>query len=235
MPLVLGAALFALMHTWKRGRDLLFSRFRQDSLPLKSFLARLPQSRTIRVPGIAIFMTGQADYVPGALLHNLKHNKVLHERVIFVTVLNEDIPQVGPDRRREVTELAPGIHRVILRYGFQESPHIPRELEGLKQDGVAYEAMQASYFLGRETLVAGDGAEDVALAAVAVHADGAQCRAGHRVLPHPVRPGGRARACGWRSEPRRPAALPGSSMVAGDGSGSMARGNRRGWETGCQW
>jgi len=154
VPLVLGAALFILMHTWKRGRDLLFSRFRQDSLPLKSFLARLPQSRTIRVPGIAIFMTGQADYVPGALLHNLKHNKVLHERVIFVTVLNEDIPQVGPDRRREVMELAPGIHRVILRYGFQESPHIPRELEGLKQDGVAYEAMQASYFLGRETLVA---------------------------------------------------------------------------------
>ena len=154
VPLVLGAALFILMHTWKRGRDLLFSRFRQDSLPLKSFLARLPQSRTIRVPGIAIFMTGQADYVPGALLHNLKHNKVLHERVIFVTVLNEDIPQVGPDRRREVTELAPGIHRVILRYGFQESPHIPRELEAMKQDGVPYEAMQASYFLGRETLVA---------------------------------------------------------------------------------
>jgi KUP system potassium uptake protein len=154
VPLVLGAALFILMHTWKRGRDLLFSRFRQDSLPLKSFLARLPQSRTIRVPGIAIFMTSQADYVPGALLHNLKHNKVLHERVIFVTVLNEDVPQVGPDRRREVTELAPGIHRVILRYGFQESPHIPRELEGLKQDGVPYEAMQASYFLGRETLVA---------------------------------------------------------------------------------
>ena len=154
VPLVLGAALFILMRTWKRGRDLLFSRCRQDSLPLKSFLARLPQSRTIRVPGIAIFMTGQADYVPGALLHNLKHNKVLHERVIFVTVLNEDDPQVGADRRREVTELAPGIHRVILRYGFQESPHIPRELEALKQDGVPYEAMQASYFLGRETLVA---------------------------------------------------------------------------------
>ena len=154
VPLVLGAALFILMHTWKRGRDLLFSRFRQDSLPLKSFLARLPQSRTIRVPGIAIFMTSQADYVPGALLHNLKHNKVLHERVIFVTVLNEDVPQVGPERRREVMELAPGIHRVILRYGFQESPHIPRELEALKQDGVPFESMQASYFLGRETLVA---------------------------------------------------------------------------------
>jgi KUP system potassium uptake protein len=154
VPLILGAALFLLMVTWHRGRELLFARFRQDSLPLKSFLARLPQSRTIRVPGIAVFMTGQADYVPNALLHNLKHNKVLHERVLFVTVLNEDIPTVGPDRRREVAELAPGIHRVIIRYGFQESPNIPRELEQLREAGVAWDAMQASYFLGRETLVA---------------------------------------------------------------------------------
>ncbi|WP_159994761.1 potassium transporter Kup [Roseomonas sp. 18066] len=152
VPLLLGAGMFALMLTWRRGRELLFARFRQDSLPLKSFLARLPQSRTIRVPGIAVFMTGQADYVPAALLHNLKHNKVLHERVLFVTVENEDIPQA--QQRREVSELAPGIHRVILRYGFQESPNIPRELEALREYGVEFESMQASYFLGRETLVA---------------------------------------------------------------------------------
>ena len=154
VPLVLGALLFGVMNTWKQGRELMFSRFRQDSLPLKSFLARLPQSRTIRVPGIAVFMTGQADYVPHALLHNLKHNKVLHERVLFVTVLNEDIPAVGDDRRMEVQELAPQIHRVILRYGFQESPNIPRDLAGLRDRGIEFDAMQASYFLGRETLVA---------------------------------------------------------------------------------
>ncbi|EFH11184.1 putative potassium uptake protein [Pseudoroseomonas cervicalis ATCC 49957] len=152
VPLLLGAGMFILMLTWRRGRELLFARFRQDSLPLKSFLARLPQSRTIRVPGIAVFMTGQADYVPAALLHNLKHNKVLHERVLFVTVENLDVPQAP--QRREVTELAPGIHRVMLRYGFQESPNIPRELEALHEYGVAFEPMQASYFLGRETLVA---------------------------------------------------------------------------------
>jgi KUP system potassium uptake protein len=149
---VLGAALFVLMTTWRRGRELLFLRFRQDSLPLKSFLARLPQSRTIRVPGIAVFMTGQADLVPGALLHNLKHNKVLHERVLFVTVINEDVP-VAP-QRREVSELSPGIHRVLLHYGFQESPNIPKELEALRAEGVAFEPMSASYFLGRETVVA---------------------------------------------------------------------------------
>jgi len=153
VPVVLGGALFILMHTWKQGRELLFARIRQDSLPLKSYLARLPQSRTVRVPGIAVFMTGQSDYVPNALLHNLKHNKVLHERVVFVTVLNEDVPQVSEGRRREVQELAPGIHRVIVRYGFQESPNIPRELEALREAGVNFQPMQASYFLGRETLV----------------------------------------------------------------------------------
>jgi KUP system potassium uptake protein len=154
VPLILGIITFVLMLTWKQGRELLFTRFRQDSLPLKSFLARLPQSRTTRVPGIAVFMTGQADFVPGALLHNLKHNKVLHQRVLFVTVLNEDIPRVGAEARREVTELAPDIHRVILRYGFQESPNIPRELEALREVGIPFEPMQASYFLGRETVVA---------------------------------------------------------------------------------
>ncbi len=154
VPLLLGIFTFILMLTWKQGRELLFARFRQDSLPLKSFLARLPQSRTTRVPGIAVFMTGQADFVPGALLHNLKHNKVLHQRVLFVTVINEDIPRVGAEARREVTELAPDIHRVILRYGFQESPHIPRELEALRDLGIPFEPMQTSYFLGRETVVA---------------------------------------------------------------------------------
>ena len=153
VPLVLGLALIALMTSWKQGRDLLLDRWKHDSLPLASFLARLPHSRTIRVPGTAIFMTGNSDYVPGALLHNLKHNKVLHERVLFVTVSNTDIPEVQPQDRAQVTELAPGIHRVMLRYGFMESPDLPRDIATLKTQGIAIEAMQASYFLGRETLV----------------------------------------------------------------------------------
>ena len=101
VPLVLGVALIALMTSWKRGRDLLLARWRQDSLPLAPFLARLPQSRTIRVPGMAVFLTGNPDYVPTSLLHNLKHNKVLHERVLFVTVQNVDEPEVaaGPAHR----------------------------------------------------------------------------------------------------------------------------------------
>jgi KUP system potassium uptake protein len=153
VPLLLGAALMAMMTSWKRGRDLLLSRWKQDSLPLASFLKRLPQSRTLRVPGMAVFLTGNPDYVPAALLHNLKHNKVLHERILFVTVSNLDIPEVGPDGRTEVSELAPGIHRVVLHYGFMESPNIPRALEDLSSHGVEYDPMQVSYFLGREVLV----------------------------------------------------------------------------------
>ena len=153
VPLALGGMLMAMMTTWKQGRDLMLSRWKQDSLPLASFLARLPQSRTVRVPGMAVFLTGNPDYVPAALLHNLKHNKVLHERVLFVTVSTLDEPEAGPDRRTEVSELAPGIHRVKLRYGFMESPNVPRALEDLKSRGVDYDAMQVSYFLGREVLV----------------------------------------------------------------------------------
>ncbi len=153
VPLAIGLALMAMMTTWKQGRDLMLSRWKQDSLPLASFLARLPQSRTIRVPGLAVFLTGNPDYVPAALLHNLKHNKVLHERVLFVTVSTLDEPEAGAERRTEVIELAPGIHRVLLRYGFMESPNVPRALEDLKSRGVQYDPMQVSYFLGREVLV----------------------------------------------------------------------------------
>jgi KUP system potassium uptake protein len=153
VPLVLGVALMALMTSWKRGRDLLLSRWKLDSLPLASFLARLPQSRTVRVPGIAIFMTGNPDYVPAALLHNLKHNKVLHEKVLFVTVINQDVPEVPPEERSSSAELSPGIHRVTIRYGFMESPNLPRDLAALRDQGVPFDPMQASYFLGRETLV----------------------------------------------------------------------------------
>ena len=153
VPLVLGLSLMALMTSWKQGRDLVFSRWRQDSLPLASFLARLPQSRTVRVPGLAVFLTGNPDYVPNALLHNLKHNKVLHERVLFVNVKTLDVPEASPEERLAVAELSPGIYRVTVRYGFMESPDLPRSLEGLPALGVSFDPMQASYFLGHEVLV----------------------------------------------------------------------------------
>jgi KUP system potassium uptake protein len=153
VPLLLGLGIMAMMTSWHRGRELMLARWKQDSLPLASFLKRLPQSRTVRVPGIAVFLTGNPDYVPAALLHNLKHNKVLHENVIFVTVQNLDIPEAAPGARTEISELAPGVHRVVLRYGFMESPNIPRALEELGSTDLKYDPMQASFFLGREVLV----------------------------------------------------------------------------------
>ena len=154
VPLAMGLALTGMMTSWKRGRDILLSRWKQSSMPLAPFLARLPQSRIIRVPGLAVFMTGNPDYVPTSLLHNLKHNKVLHENVLFVTVENEDVPEVSQRRRAEVSDLAPGIHRVVLRYGFMESPNIPKALEDLTEQ-LNVRMSQASYFLGREVLVPG--------------------------------------------------------------------------------
>jgi KUP system potassium uptake protein len=154
VPLAIAAVLMGMITSWRRGRELLLARWKSDSLPLSSFVARLPSSRTLRVPGMAIFLTGNQDYVPAALLHNLKHNKVLHERVLFVTMLNEDVPEVPAEERSTVDELGPGIHRVIVRYGFMESPNLPRDLAALGDRGIDYDPMQASYFLNRETLVA---------------------------------------------------------------------------------
>ncbi len=154
VPLALGIGLTGAMTSWKRGRDLMLQRWRQSSMPLKPFLDRLPQSRIIRVPGVAVFMTGNPDYVPTSLLHNLKHNKVLHENVLFVTVENMYVPEVSPIRRSEYAALAEGIYRVVLRYGFMESPNIPRDLEELA-DSLNVRVAQASYFLGREVLVPG--------------------------------------------------------------------------------
>ena len=153
VPLVLGAALIAMMTSWQRGRALLFARWQQDSMPLAPFLARLPSSRIERVPGQAIFLTGNPDHVPGALLHNLKHNKILHRKVLFVNVRTEDVPEIAPEARAEVTELSPDIHRVTLHYGFLENPNIPQALESLNSRGIGFDPMTSSYFLGRELLV----------------------------------------------------------------------------------
>ncbi|MEO5623317.1 MAG: KUP/HAK/KT family potassium transporter, partial [Dokdonella sp.] len=156
VPLVLGLALVALMTSWKRGRDLLLDRWKQDSLPLSSFLARLPQSRTIRVPGMAIFMTGNSDYVPGALLHNLKHNKVLHERNVILTVETVETPVAEQNERTSVESLGDNFYKLILRFGFVEDPDVPQTLLTIGQCGLPFDLMDTTFFLSRESIVATD-------------------------------------------------------------------------------
>ncbi|WP_291367218.1 potassium transporter Kup [Acetobacter sp. UBA5411] len=152
VPLMLGCVLTLMMTTWKRGRSLIIARQGQDSLPMGSFIARLPQSRTIRVPGMAVFLTATPDFVPPCLLHNLKHNKVLHDHVLFVTIQNLDQPEADRGHRVMVEELAHDIYRVILRYGFMETPNIPRALEELKANGIDFDPSLASYFISRELI-----------------------------------------------------------------------------------
>ena len=126
---------------------------RDDSIELKSFMEAVFVSPPTRVQGTAVFLVSEHGITPNALLHNLKHNKVLHERVLFVTVSNLDVPEVAAEKRSTVETLASGIFRITIRYGFTESPNIPRALEELRTSGLDYDPMQASFFLGREVLV----------------------------------------------------------------------------------
>ncbi len=153
-PLAVGLAVFTVLTVWRRGRTRLLERLRRDALPVKDFLASL-SDRVPRVPGTAIFLTGASEGVPIALLHNMKHNKIIHERVVLLTVLVEETPFVAEERRLEHHLLAPDFHRLFLRYGFMESPNIPKALAHARSDqlGFFYEPMSLSYFVSRETLI----------------------------------------------------------------------------------
>ncbi len=151
-PLAIAAAGVYLIGTWRRGRALLYEQLQGSSLPVSMFLERMERA-PMRVTGTAVFMTGDIDTVPLALLHNLKHNKVLHERVILMQVLTVDVPRVADTRRVEVRRLGKGFHAVIARYGFMEQPDVPAALASCRPHGLAYDEMQTSFFLGRETLV----------------------------------------------------------------------------------
>jgi len=153
-PLVAGAVVFTLLTTWKRGRVILSKRMRDQILPLGSFLERVMQHPPHRVHGTAVFMFSSVSGTPPALLHNLKHNKVLHERVVFLTIRTEEVPTVPPEQRASVEALGHALWQVVLRYGFMEDVDIPAALRAVEQDGLAFPPMETTYFLGRETLIA---------------------------------------------------------------------------------
>ncbi len=152
-PLVLGAAIFTLLSTWKRGRALLYDKLEQDSMPLDAFITSLSYGGPHRVQGTGIFMTTNPDGVPRAMLHNLLHNKVLHEHVVLLNVRVEDVPYVADVERVTVVALPEGFFQVLVRYGFKDEPNIPAALEKCATHGLRYEPMETSFFLGRETIV----------------------------------------------------------------------------------
>jgi KUP system potassium uptake protein len=152
VPLLIAGGVVAVMTTWRRGRQALFRRLAAEGLSMGSFLARLPRSAT-RVRGTAVFMTGTPDSVPHALLHNLKHNKVLHERVVFLTVRTVEEPRVAPEDQLELEQLQEGFYRLMLRYGFKEEPNIPEALGRCRERGISFDMMETSFFLSREKVV----------------------------------------------------------------------------------
>jgi KUP system potassium uptake protein len=153
LPLVVGACLYAIFTTWKIGRRILVERLHESTVPLEPFIARLKDGSPPRVAGTAVFMTGARDGVPYAMLHNLKHNKVLHERVVLLTVVTEQIPVVPDKERMRVEPLEKNFWRIVLRYGFMEGPNIPRALRLAQPSGLKFEMMDTSFFFGRENLV----------------------------------------------------------------------------------
>jgi len=152
-PLMIGGAIFTLMTTWKHGRHLLNEKLRSDAIPLKDFLEAVFVSPPTRVEGTAVFLTAEPGTVPNALLHNLKHNKVLHEHNLFVTVRNHEVPWIGINKRAEIESLGHSCWQVILHYGFKNDPDVPRALEQIRGHGCEIERMTTSYFLSRDTVI----------------------------------------------------------------------------------
>ena len=152
-PLVIGGAVFTLMITWKQGRQILNEKLRSDAIDLPSFLAAVFVSPPARVEGTAVFLTAEPGSVPNALLHNLKHNKVLHENNLFVTVRNHEVPWIGLEKRLEIESLGHKCWQVVIHYGFKNDRDVPRALQHLRGRGCEAEPMSTSYFLSRDTVV----------------------------------------------------------------------------------
>jgi KUP system potassium uptake protein len=152
-PLMIGGAIFTLMLTWKQGRRMLADKQKVEAIPLKDFLESVFVSPPTRVEGTAVFLTSDKGTVPNALLHNLKHNKVLHERNLFVTWRSHEVPWIGMSKRLEVESLGHHCWQVVLNYGFKNDPDVPAALEQMKGRGCEMEPMTTSYFLSRDTVV----------------------------------------------------------------------------------
>jgi KUP system potassium uptake protein len=152
-PILVGLVIFTLLTTWAKGRQLMRQRLAEAALPLPVFIKSAAAS-VHRVRGTSVFLSTSADTIPAALLHNLKHNQVLHERVLILTVKVEEVPHVSPERRVEVHDAGHGFYRVVLHYGFMEEVDVPRDLAGIRTCGAPFNMMSTSFFLGRQKLIA---------------------------------------------------------------------------------
>ncbi len=155
-PLALGIGTFTIMATWRRGRELVISEIRRAGIALAPFISSIVAHPPVRVPGTAVFMTANEDGVPNAMLHNLKHNKVLHERNVILTVEIVETPFAEEDERIEISALGDNFHKLRLRYGFAEEPNVPATLLKVGECGLPFDMMDTTFFLSRESIVATD-------------------------------------------------------------------------------
>ena len=154
VPLLVAVMVYALMTTWKRGRTLLSSILRRSSLPLDLFLRDVANRKPVRVPGTAVFMTSDPEGTPVVLLHHLKHNKVLHEQIMLMSIISQEVPEVPDEERVEVERLPENFVRVVARYGFMETPNVPEIMEYCEESGIQHlRPHEISFFLGRERLI----------------------------------------------------------------------------------
>ena len=161
-PILVGLVIFTFLTTWAKGRALMRARLAEAALPLPVFIKSVTKS-VHRVQGTSVYMSTSADSVPAALLHNLKHNQVLHERVLILNVKVEDVPQVAGEDRVELQAAGHGFFQVILHYGFMEDVDVPRDLAGIRTCGEPFAMMRTSFFLGRQKLIAAQKAPGMAL------------------------------------------------------------------------
>ena len=152
-PILIAGAIFALMVTWKEGRSMLRKKLQEDSIELRGFMDSVFVHPPARVDGTAVFLTAEPGTVPNALLHNLKHNKVLHKQNLFVTVRSHEVPWIGEDKRLDVVDLGRQCWQVVIHYGFKNDPDVPQALQQLRGQGCETEPMTTSYFLSRDTVV----------------------------------------------------------------------------------
>jgi len=151
-PLVIGLIVFTIMTTWRTGRRLVRTRLASDAVPLACFLATCDAAPEARVSGTAVFLTAQTEYVPVTLLHNLKHNKVLHRTVLLVRVVTENIPRVASADRIKARALGSGFWQIEARFGFAQTPNVPRELGRAEIPGLVLDPSQISFFVGRSNV-----------------------------------------------------------------------------------
>ncbi len=152
VPVLVGGVVVLMMWTWMRGSGFLASKTHRDSIPMRDLIRMLEKSKPTRVSGTAIFLTSDAEVAPSALMHNLKHNKVLHERVFIVSVNTEQTPRVSPNKRYEIEKLSDDFTKVTLHFGFMESPRVPAALATMRKAGLKFDIMTTSFFLGRRSL-----------------------------------------------------------------------------------